>query len=179
MLTLDAPARAAPCLVIALGNPSRGDDALGPLVAERLEALALPEVEVLSDFQLQIEYALDLRGREEVIFVDATLAGDAPFSFAPPAARSDTSVTTHALSPQALLEGYSRLTGEAPPATWVLALRGYAFELGAGLSAQAAANLEAGWSALRAWLIGRPAARLQRSRPQGVRGKLTSAGKSP
>jgi hydrogenase maturation protease len=108
MLTLEAPARVAPRLVIALGNPSRGDDALGPLVAERLEALNLAGVEVLTDYQLQIEYALDLRGREEVIFVDASVSAAAPFTFERLAERSDASVTTHALSPQALLEGYRR-----------------------------------------------------------------------
>jgi hydrogenase maturation protease len=155
VLTLDAPARVSPYLVIAIGNPSRGDDALGPLIAERLEALGLPDVEVLTDFQLQIEYALDLRGREEVIFVDATLAGEAPFTFEAIAPGDDASVTTHALSPKALLAGYARLTGEAPPRATVLAVRGQAFELGEGLSAQAAANLESGWAALRAWLADR------------------------
>ena len=36
-------------LVLATGNPSRGDDALGPLLAERLEDAALAGVEVLVD----------------------------------------------------------------------------------------------------------------------------------
>ena len=154
MLTLDAPARIAPRLVIALGNPSRGDDALGPLIAERLAALALPGVEVLVDYQLQIEYALDLRGRREVIFVDATVAGEAAFGLDPVAAGNDASVTTHALSPQALLEGYARLTGDAPPPARVLSVRGYAFELGAEPSSAAKANLELAFAALLAHLRG-------------------------
>ena len=37
----------APTLVFAVGNLSRGDDAVGPLLAERLEAAAVPGVEVL------------------------------------------------------------------------------------------------------------------------------------
>jgi len=156
MLTLDAPAGVAPRLVIAIGNPSRGDDALGPLLAERLEALRMPGVEVLTDYQLQIEYALDLHGREEVIFVDASVKGEAPFTFEAIAPGGDASVTTHALSPQALLAGFAKLTGEAPPRAYVLAVRGQAFELGEGLSAQALANLEAGWAALRARLARRP-----------------------
>lgn len=155
MLTLDAPAQVAPRLVVAIGNPSRGDDALGPLLAERLSALDLPGVEVLTDFQLQIEYALDLRGRDEVIFIDAAVSGEAPFTFDAIAPGGDASVTTHALSPRALLAGYAKLTGEAPPPSYVLAVRGQAFELGEGLSAQAAANLEAGWAALRARLADR------------------------
>lgn len=142
MLKLDAATTVAPRLVIALGNPSRGDDALGPLIAERLAALALPGVEVLTDYQLQIEYALDLRGREAVIFVDASVAGDALFTLEPVAAGGDASVTTHALSPAALLAGYQALTGEAPPPAWVLAVRGYDFALGADLSALARANLD-------------------------------------
>jgi hydrogenase maturation protease len=154
MLSLDAPASVAPQLVIGLGNPSRGDDALGPLIAERLEALCLPGVEVIVDYQLQIEYALDLRGRQEVIFVDASVSGDAPFTLAPLSAHSDPSVTTHALSPQALLEGYRKLTGEAPPPARVLAVRGYAFALGEGLSRQASENLEHALAALESRLRG-------------------------
>lgn len=154
MLSLETPAAVAPRLVIAVGNPSRGDDALGPLIAERLEAANLPGVEVLTDYQLQIEYALDLRGRKEVIFIDASVRGDAPFTLEPLAARSDPSVTTHALSPQALLEGYRRLTGEAPPRAQVLAVRGYDYALGAGLSRKASENLVRAFDALVSLLRG-------------------------
>ena len=41
-------------LVIGYGNPGRRDDGLGPALAARLEALALPGVTVESDFQLAI-----------------------------------------------------------------------------------------------------------------------------
>ena len=152
MLTLEAPARGAPRLVIAVGNPSRGDDALGPLIAERLAALDLPGVEVLVDFQLQIEYALDLRGREEVIIVDASVSGDAPFTLEAIFPGGDASVTTHALSPQALLAGYRALTGEAPPPAYLLAVRGNSFELGEGLSGEARDGLERAFVALLARL---------------------------
>ena len=40
----------APTLVFAVGNPSRGDDAVGPLLAEKLAAADVPGVEVLVDF---------------------------------------------------------------------------------------------------------------------------------
>jgi len=148
MLTFDAPVGVRPKLVIAIGNPSRGDDALGPLLAERLEALGLPDVDVLTDFQLQVEHALDLLGRREVIFVDATTSGDAAFTFNSLAAADDASITTHALSPQTLLACYQRLTGVAPPTARVLAVRGDTFELGAPLTAAAAANLAIAMAAL-------------------------------
>ena len=141
-------AAVAPFLVIGIGNPSRGDDALGPLLVERIEAMELPGVECLTDFQLQVEYALDLVGREEVVFVDATVADDGPFSFTPVLPVRDASATTHALTPAAVLDAYVQVTGRPPPPARVLAIRGYAFELGEELSARAGANLYAAESAL-------------------------------
>lgn len=132
----------APILIVGIGNPSRGDDALGPRLIERLEAHPPPGVELLSDFQLQVEYALDLQGRREVVFADASLEAPAPFSFTAVVAAIDASYSSHELSPGALLHAYRKLFGDPPPA-FVLALRGEAFELGEGLSEAAGANLEA------------------------------------
>lgn len=140
----------APILIIGIGNPSRGDDALGPLLIESLQDLARPDVELLTDFQLQVEFALDLEGRREVIFVDASVAVPAPFAFTAAVAEADHSYSSHALSPGAVLHAYRNLFGDPPP-SWVLAIRGHAFELGEGLSADAAANL----AAARAWLLAR------------------------
>ena len=74
-----------PLLIFGWGNPSRGDDPLGPLFAERVAALFPddPEIECLTDFQLQVEHALDLQDRKAVLFVDASVKGDTPFSLAP------------------------------------------------------------------------------------------------
>ncbi len=136
----------APILIIGIGNPSRGDDALGPLLIERLEALALPDVELLTDFQLQVEFSLDLQQRQQVIFVDASLNATPPFTFTQVIAAEDTSYSSHALSPSAVLHAYKKLFGEPPP-SYVLAIRGEAFELGEGLSEAAEKHLEAalGW----------------------------------
>lgn len=133
----------APLLVIGIGNPSRGDDAIGPLAIERLEAMDLPGVELLTDFQLQVEHALDLVGRDEVTLVDADAAGTPPFRYTMVSPSADRSITTHALSPAALLDTYRRVVDAAIPPTWLLAIRGYAFELGAPLSPAATTNLEA------------------------------------
>ena len=147
MLTLEAPAGVRAKLVIAAGNPSRGDDAIGPLLAERLDALGLPEVEVLADFQFQVEHALDLIGRSTVVFVDASASGAIPFSLTAVCARADRSLTTHALSPAAVVSIHQRLLGAAPR-SFVLAVRGYAFDLGAPLSAAARSNLDCAMAAL-------------------------------
>ena len=139
----------APVLVLAVGNPSRGDDALGPELAARLEAAAIPGVEVISEFQLQVENALDLEGRERVVFVDAGTGTLAPFELRRAVAAEDFLHTSHAISPEAVLATYRRVTGKEPPEAWVLCVRGESFELGKGLSEAAAANLEAAWQALR------------------------------
>ena len=140
---------AAPVLVFALGNPSRGDDALGPELAARLEAAALPGVEVIVDFQLQVEHALDLEGRRFVVFVDAALGTQAPCEIRQVMPARDASHTSHALSPAAVLETFERVTGRAAPEARVLAVSGESFELGAPLSPNARANLESAWRTLK------------------------------
>ena len=139
----------APVLVLAVGNPSRGDDALGPELAARLEAAALPGVEVITEFQLQVENALDLVGRERVIFVDAGTNTPAPFDLRRVEPAAEFLHTSHALSPEAVLATYLRVTGTAPPEAWVLCVRGESFQLGESLSAAAAVYLEAAWWELR------------------------------
>jgi hydrogenase maturation protease len=134
---------AKPVLVLAIGNPSRGDDAIGPALAARIEALGLPHVEVITDFQLAPEHALDLAGREKVIFVDAGEGTPEPHELRRVEAKSDFTYTSHAMSPEAVLATYARVTGEPPPEAWVLCVRGESFELGEPLSAAAAARLEA------------------------------------
>jgi hydrogenase maturation protease len=144
----------APQLVLAWGNRSRGDDALGPLLLDRLRA-ALPAdagVDFLEDYQLQVEHALDLVGRSRVLFVDASLSCSAPFEVSQLQPQKQASVLTHALSPDALLQVYCDLHGHAPPASTLLAIRGEAFELGAPLSPAAHANLELALDWCLRWL---------------------------
>ncbi len=143
-------------LIIGIGNPSRGDDAVGPLAIERLEAMNLPDVELLTDFQLQVEYLLDMEGRDRVIFIDASLAGDGPFRFDPVHALEDHSFSSHALSPAAVLAAFLRHYGRPPPPSFVLAIRAHAFELGADLSVAAEANLAAALGFLAGYLAGPP-----------------------
>jgi hydrogenase maturation protease len=146
----------APLLVFGWGNPSRGDDALGPLCIERLRGLGLSaeRVEYLEDFQLQVEHALDLQGRERVLLVDASLSCTAPFEVTCLHGARDASLGSHALSPAALLQVYSELRGEAPPPCTLLAIRGERFELGQPPSALALANLDAALQWATAWLQG-------------------------
>ncbi|HEX8989137.1 MAG TPA: hydrogenase maturation protease [Rhodocyclaceae bacterium] len=142
----------APFLVFGWGNPSRGDDALGPLFVERIAALQLPGVECLTDFQLQVEHALDLHGRRRILFVDASVDAAAPFSARRIEAEKDASFSTHAMSPQAVLQVYRDLEDEQPPPTWLLAISAEAFELGAQPGEAALRHLDAALAWARGWL---------------------------
>ena len=155
-------------LVFGYGNPSRGDDALGPMFVERLRAGGAEQrplepgagrLELLTYFQLQPEHALDLRGRRRVLFVDASATCAEPFELRPLAAAPEASVFTHALAPGALLAVFERIEYAAPPPSWLLAIRGYSFELGEPLSTRAAENLEAALGRARDWLAVRGAPR--------------------
>ena len=153
----------APTLIIGYGNPSRGDDALGPMAIAALErrmarkvGQARPSpIEYLTDFQLQIEFVTDLADRERIVFIDAAASGEEPFSFEPLAAREGEPIASHALSPANLLTVFQHYHRHDPPPCFLLAVRGYMFELGAPLSAQAQCNLDAALAMLE-WWIDRP-----------------------
>jgi hydrogenase maturation protease len=147
--TPGTPAPAVPrTLVLAVGNLSRGDDAVGPLLAERLAAAEVPGVEVLVDFQLQVEHALDLDGRERVIFVDACVDTDEPCVVRPIAADARFASTSHALEPAQVLQTYVRVRGTAPPPAVLLGVRARSFELGEDLSSDARQACERAWPIL-------------------------------
>ncbi len=145
-----------PLAVFGWGNPARGDDALGPRLLARVEAWveARPDarLEAFTDFQLQIEHVEDLRGRGLALFLDASVAAPAPFAFREARPAPDASFTSHALSPEALLHAFARVTGAAPPPSFVLAVRGERFALGEGLGPAAERNLEAAWRFLQGLL---------------------------
>lgn len=145
----------APLLIFGWGNPSRGDDALGPLFVERVAALDLPGVECLTDFQLQVEHALDLRERARILFVDASLDAAAPFRHRRLLPARDASFSTHAITPEAVMQVYADLHGEPPPPCELLAIRGERYELGENLSPAAAGHLDAALDWARDWIAGR------------------------
>lgn len=129
-------------LVFGYGNLSRGDDALGPLVIEYIENnLQLSGLEIITDFQLQIEHALDLEGRELVLFIDASVACTEAYSLTRLSPEKDKSYTTHAMSPASVLAVYENVIHKEPPPCFLLSIQGLEFELGSGLSDLAERNL--------------------------------------
>jgi len=140
-------------LVVGWGNLSRGDDALGPLCVAALQARLprawLDQIEFLDDYQLQVEHALDLLGRQALLFIDASLSCEAPFCVSTPLAQRDISYSSHALSVPALLQVFGDLYGHSAAPATLLAIRGEAFELGQAMSPTAQAHL----AAATAWAL--------------------------
>jgi hydrogenase maturation protease len=136
----------APVLLFACGNPSRGDDALGPAIIQEIRESGdrgLDGIEFQTDYQFQVEHALDLQGREQVLFVDASVSASEPFEYTRLVAMQDFSYTTHAVSPAAVLHIYKEITRDHPPPAYLLSIRGYEFSLGQPISPGARDNLAA------------------------------------
>lgn len=138
-------------LLFGYGNPGRGDDGLGPLLVERIGQLRLAGVACLVDMQLLIEHATDLTGFDQIIFADADMSCQEPFEYSAVHAEKDDSYSSHALTPAALLHVYRQIRQGAAPSAFLLRIRGYRFELGDALSAQADINLTAAIRKIQQW----------------------------
>jgi len=131
-------------VVFTCGNPSRGDDALGPELMHRLvdSYAELANIQFIEDFQLQIEHSLDLTNRDLALFIDADVACQPPFTFTRLQPLQDHGYTTHAIHPAALLHVYQQIFKQPPPPAFLLSLRGENFELGEPLSQVANQHLQ-------------------------------------
>lgn len=138
-------------VVLAAGNEARGDDALGPRMLARVEALGVPRVRTVLDFQFQVEHALDLDDAAEALFIDAHCSQAVPACLAGLVPAVAPGVASHALTPAQVLAVRRQIHRPLPPA-WLLSLRGASFGLGEGLSAAGEASLAAGWCCLEAFL---------------------------
>lgn len=143
-----------PVVIFAVGNPSRGDDAIGPELCGRLEKWLENEgladqFELIEDFQLQIEHALDLQNRQLALFIDAGANTATPYTFQRIVPATGIAHTTHELPPAAVLQVYLQTEGSVPPPAFVLCVRGEDFELGEPLSTAAESHLAAAFKLLQ------------------------------
>ena len=112
----------------------------------RQESGKLASVDLLTDYQLQIEHAVDLEQREGVLFIDASVSCSEPYEFKKLQPQQDDSYTTHAMSPAAVLAVYRQINQLEPPPSYMLTIRGYEFGLGQAITEQAQKNLDQGFT---------------------------------
>jgi hydrogenase maturation protease len=115
-----------------------------------------------ADYQLNLEDALACSGHDIVVFIDAARNLRRPYAWKRVRAGAAVPAMTHSLGPEAVLTICAQLYGRNPEAH-LLAVRGYDWELGEGLSARASANLEAALEFLAGFLA--RAARMKGPRP--------------
>lgn len=127
--------------VYGFGNPGCQDDALGPFIAERIDALGLEGIVVDSNYQLNIEDAYDIAGYKAVVFVDAAVDIEEPYVFSRVVPVSEIRFTSHTLSPASLMSLCEDLYGAARPA-YILAVRAYGLEFNEPMTVEAESNME-------------------------------------
>ena len=147
------PQRPARILVLGYGNPGRQDDGLGPAAAEAVEQLGLPGVTVEVNYLLNIEDAADAAEHDAVLFLDAAATGSEPFAIRTVHPAEEAAFTSHIVKPEVIMAICRKHFDRTPPA-WLMAIRGYEFELQEGLTDPARANLDQAIAHLRSWLAG-------------------------
>ena len=113
-------------------------------------------MDVFEDMQLQIEHTTDMHSEVPVLFIDASVAIDSGFALQRLAPEPDHSVTTHAVSPAALLSLYSTTMRKPAPAAYQLHVAGRSFELGESPGDDCRSSIDAAWRFLQE-LLERPA----------------------
>lgn len=127
-------------LVIGFGNDLRADDGAGRVVAAAIEARSLPGVTVRSQSQLTPELALEVAGRDLVVFVDADV--DAPtVAHRRVEPGSGGSVMTHHGDPAGLL-ALVPTVGEPPGEAIVVSIPASDLGMGFELSPRTAAAVD-------------------------------------
>jgi len=106
-------------LVIGYGNTLRGDDGVGPRVAEAIEKLNLPGVRTLICQQLSPEYADPVSRAHTVVFVDAAVDAPREVRLRKLEPGESSQLMAHAADPRTLLALARDVFGHAPQAWWL------------------------------------------------------------
>jgi len=132
----------APVLVIGYGSTLRGDDGVGPRVAELLEAKCLEGVRIITRHQLTPELAEPISRARLVIFVDAELnLPDEEVRVKPVRPGGGAQVMVHTTDPSGLLQLASAVFG-AQPTAWTVGIPVTDMGIGEELSATALRGVE-------------------------------------
>lgn len=141
-------------LLIGIGNHSRGDDGLGWALLDAVALLCPPEYSLEYRYQLMLEDAELLSRFDRVLLADASAApmpGGAALERC--VSRAGAHISTHRADPAALLYLCETLY-DCRPDAWLLAMQGFSWELGDGLSTEAEASLRRGCALAAGWVKG-------------------------
>ena len=121
-------------VVLGYGNRSRNDDGVGWFVVEQLQRLALPDVELITSHQLDVDQAETISHFDTTIFVDAAMSQGQPLvTQTEVQAHFQSHAVAHYLTPADLLALSKTLYGREPRAI-LFSIRGHDFNFGTTLS---------------------------------------------
>ena len=106
-------------LVIGYGNTLRGDDGVGPRVAEVVGLMGLPGVRTLICQQLSPEHADPISQADAVVFVDAAVDAPKEALLRPLEPNESSQLMAHAADPRTMLALARDVFGHAPRAWWL------------------------------------------------------------
>ena len=106
-------------LVIGYGNTLRGDDGVGPRVAEAVAALNLPGVRTLICQQLSPEHAAPISLAQTVIFVDAAVDAPQEVQLRRLEPKDTSQLMAHTADPRTMLALSRDVFGHVPQAWWL------------------------------------------------------------
>jgi hydrogenase maturation protease len=122
-------------LVLGYGNCSRSDDGVGWYVVERLLELRLPNIELLTSHQLDVDHAELIADFDDVMFVDAAIPqSPQPITRTVVQPCFGSHAVAHYLTPGDVLALAQTLFGRAPRGI-LFSIRGSDFNFGTTLSA--------------------------------------------
>jgi hydrogenase maturation protease len=144
-------------LVYGFGNPGRQDDGLGPGFAEMVDEWkqknTADNIVVDSNYQLNVEDALEISEYDVVVFADATIEEDVEdfiLDILDPT-KAEVKYTLHAASPGYILELCHELY-QKYPSTYLLRIKGYEWDFREGISIAASRNLNMAFNYFINWI---------------------------
>ncbi|HEY5256746.1 MAG TPA: hydrogenase maturation protease, partial [Acidobacteriaceae bacterium] len=126
-----------PALLLACGNPLRGDDGFGGWVASKAqEQFAGSQLEVVASRQFTPEMAEPISTSDTVIFLDCSATSEPGQITLHPveATTRPARLMTHHMSPESLLWMSQELYGRVPRAAYLITVGGESFKMEERLS---------------------------------------------
>lgn len=132
-------------LIYGYGNPGRQDDGLGNLFVERarawVEEQELQHISFDSNYQLNIEDAAEISGKDIVIFVDASIENIDTFKLDEITPEDKAEFSMHSVSAAYVVHLCNDIYGKTPK-SFMLHIKGYEWEFMEGITDKAMANFE-------------------------------------
>ncbi len=134
--------------VFAWGNESCGDDAIGAILASKIVDLENPAINLVEDHQLNIEHVMDFADQVPALFIDASIEINKGYKLEKLAPFGDASISTHSISPAALLDLYQQTLFKPAPEAYLLHVCGSNFTLGEDISPLSRESVDQAWAFL-------------------------------